>query len=264
MLNDNRGSSLKKGHQSKEKSPKQPESSRKFFSKTLVLEVLFFVALGVFGFAVVTTVLGRGERTQVISFVPGISGGEVEQTAPMLYEAPSGRDLPAPHLSPIFMPSVKHWERDILRWSEEYGVDPNLIATVMQIESCGGPDAQSYVGATGLFQVMPFHFETSEDAFDPDTNAKRGIAFLSQGLQVSGGHAGLALAGYNGGHSVISRGYETWPTETQRYYRWGSGIYREASAGWDTSPTLNAWLEAGGQSLCDQAELELDLADASP
>jgi hypothetical protein len=252
---------LKKGQQSKAKSPKQPEGKRRLFSKTVVLEVLFFLALGVFGFAIVTTLLGRGQRTQVISFIPGITdGAEIVQSAPMLYEAPSGRDLPAPQLSPIFTPTVSHWERDILRWSEEYGVDPNLIATVMQIESCGGPDAQSYVGATGLFQVMPFHFEASEDAFDPDTNAKRGIAYLSQGLEVSGGHAGLALAGYNGGHGVIAQSYETWPTETQRYYRWGSGIYREASAGWDTSPTLLAWLEAGGQSLCNQAETELGLA----
>lgn len=254
---------MKKGHQPPDKRAKEPENRRKILSKTLVLEVLFFVALGVFGFAAVTTLLGHGERTQVITFMPGVSGGEEVQTVPMLYEAASGRDLPAPHLSPVFTPTVQHWERDILRWSEEYGVDPNLIATVMQIESCGGPDAQSYVGASGLFQVMPFHFESSEDAFDPDTNAKRGIAYLSQGLETSGGHAGLALAGYNGGITVISRGYETWPTETQRYYRWGSGIYREASAGWDTSPTLIAWLNAGGQSLCNQAELELGMADAS-
>ena len=133
-------------------------------------------------------------------------------------------------------------------------MDPNLIATVMQIESCGNPEISSGAGAMGLFQVMPFHFEDSEQPFDPDTNAKRGMAYLARGLELSDGHAGLALAGYNGGHSIISRSYEDWAYETQRYYRWGSGIYREASAKWDSSPTLAAWLSAGGQSLCSMAE----------
>lgn len=255
---------MKKGKQAPQKTPKSPEARGGFFSKRLLLEVLFFVVLGVFGFAIVTNLFGGSSGApQVVSFVPGISGSSEEvQTAPMLYEASSGRDLPEPELSPIFMPSVQYWERDIMKWSELNGIDPNLIATVMQIESCGGPESQSYVGATGLFQVMPFHFEDNEDMFDPDTNAKRGMAFLAQVLEVSGGHAGLALAGYNGGQTVISRNYESWPTETQRYYRWGSGIYREASAGWDTSPTLSAWLEAGGQSLCNQAELQLGLASS--
>jgi hypothetical protein len=134
----------------------------------------------------------------------------------------------------------------------------------MQIESCGDPQAGSRVGANGLFQVMPFHFEKGEDPFDPDTNARRGLDYLTKGLELSGGHAGLALAGYNGGHGIISRSYEDWPRETQSYYRWGSGIYREASAGWDSSPTLAAWLAAGGQSLCDAAAENLGLASSEP
>lgn len=183
--------------------------------------------------------------------------GEVQAVG--LYEAPSRRPVPEPSLSPIFTPSVQYWLKDLLTWGVEYGLDPNLIATVMQIESCGNPQAGSIVGAMGLFQVMPYHFEEGEDPHDPDTNALRGMAYLSSGLEISGGHAGLALAGYNGGLGVISRSYDTWPRETQFYYRWGSGIYREASAGWESSPTLAAWLAAGGQSLCDAAEAILDI-----
>ena len=182
--------------------------------------------------------------------------------AALMYEAPSRRPLPEPSLSPVFTPSVQYWEDRILKWAAEYEIDPNLIATVMQIESCGNPQARSPVGAAGLFQVMPYHFAEGEDPYDPDTNARRGLEYLSRGLELSGGHAGLALAGYNGGHSVIERGYETWSRETQRYYRWGSGIYREASAGWESSPTLAAWLAAGGQSLCEQAEVQLGLRAA--
>jgi hypothetical protein len=112
---------------------------------------------------------------------------------------------------------------------------------------------------------MPFHFSGTDEPLDPDTNAKRGVQYLANGLKLSGGHAGLALAGYNGGQSLISRTYEQWPFETQRYYRWGSGIYREASVGWDSSPTLAAWLAAGGQSLCVKAASVLGISnDATP
>ncbi|MBI3361154.1 MAG: hypothetical protein HY023_08590, partial [Chloroflexi bacterium] len=41
------------------------------------------------------------------------------------------------NLSPLFTPEVRHWEKDIVKWSAAYGIDPNLVATVMQIESCG-------------------------------------------------------------------------------------------------------------------------------
>src|SRR5690606_6122711 len=40
-------------------------------------------------------------------------------------------------LTPLFTPQVMRWEAHILRWAAEHGLDPNLVATVMQIESCG-------------------------------------------------------------------------------------------------------------------------------
>jgi hypothetical protein len=231
--------------------------------RTLWLEILFFIALAVFGFSVVARLLGNSSET--ILHFPSLSPSseDTDETTSRLYEAASQRPIPEPTLSPIFMPSVQYWKDKVLVWAADYAIDPNLAATVMQIESCGNPEAMSSVGATSLFQVMPFHFEEGEDPFDPDTNAKRGLTFLAKGLEVSDGHAGLALAGYNGGHGVISRDYEDWPRETQSYYRWGSGIYREASAGWDSSPTLVAWLAAGGKSLCDAAEENLGLTSAS-
>ena len=221
-----------------------------------LLEVLFFVALGVFGFSLVSAVLGGVGLPPSITFLPGEApDAEPEQVEEIaLYAVPSNRLYVDPVLSPIFTASVIYWSDEITEWSASHNVDPNLAATVMQIESCGNPSAQSGVGATGLFQVMPFHFQPEEEPFDPDTNAFRGLNYLADRLEQSGGHAGLALAGYNGGHTVISRDYDDWPHETQRYFRWGSGIYREASAGWTSSPTLTAWLSAGGASLCRAAE----------
>jgi hypothetical protein len=244
----------------KNKTPRK----RKPGIKSLLLEALFFAALAVFGFAIMTNVIGGGPG-RVVQLSPILGSDESPESVNNLglYTAPSHRAAPEVTLSPIFTPSVQHWKDDLLLWGEEYDVDPNLLATVMQIESCGNPQALSRVGAIGLFQVMPFHFQANEAPYDPDTNALRGSAYLAAGLEQAGGSAGLALAAYNGGHSVISRNYDSWPTETQRYYRWGSGIYREASAGWASSPTLEAWLTAGGRSLCDTAETYLGIVDSS-
>src|SRR3970040_424776 len=65
-------------------------------------------------------------------------------------------------LSPVFTPEVRHWTNAIVAWAELHQLDPNLVATVMQIESCGAPYVVSGSGAQGLFQVMPFHFTGGE------------------------------------------------------------------------------------------------------
>jgi soluble lytic murein transglycosylase-like protein len=165
-------------------------------------------------------------------------------------------------LSPVFTPEIQYWGPLIKAWAIAYQIDPNLIATVIQIESCGDPTITSNAGAQGLFQVMPFHFATGEDMVDVQTNATRGLDYLLGSLQVSDGHVGLALAGYNGGHGVINRGWAAWSEETQRYYYWGSRIYFEAVSGMDASPTLQEWLNAGGTNLCARANQSLKQLEA--
>lgn len=160
-------------------------------------------------------------------------------------------------ISSIFTPEVQSWASQIVIWASTYQIDPNLIATVMQIESCGNPSAVSSAGAQGLFQVMPFHFAAGEVMQDVETNALRGLTYLKEGLVLANGDVGLALAGYNGGHGVITS--RAFASETQRYYYWGSGIYAEASANTGASPTLAEWLAAGGSALCANASRQLSL-----
>ena len=162
-------------------------------------------------------------------------------------------------LSPIFTPEVQYWGTRILAWSAEFNLDPNLAATVMQIESCGYARALSRSGAIGLFQVMPFHFSASDSPFDPDTNARRGLAYLAQSLDRAGGDPRLALAGYNGGIGVIGRGEWAWPAETNRYVFYGGPIYADAVAGLSTSNAVNEWVLKYGVSLCRQAAQQLGL-----
>ena len=137
----------------------------------------------------------------------------------------------------------------------EYGLDPNLIATVMQIESCGYVRAKSVAGAMGLFQVMPQHFKEKEDPFDPDTNASRGLSWLQKTLR-SGGSTELALAGYNAGIARAKNPNLEWPNETQRYVDWGEMIYQDSKCGYDYSAALNNWLSKGGSILCNHANVE--------
>ena len=162
-------------------------------------------------------------------------------------------------LAPLFTPEVQYWGDYIQVWAAEAGLDPNLVATVMQIESCGDPRALSNAGAAGLFQVMPFHFQGGENPYVPAINALRGMAYLRKSLDTSQGDYRLAFAGYNGGIGVIGRGEASWAAETVRYAYWGSGIYADALKGAAESARLNEWLSRGGASLCGQANQRLGI-----
>jgi soluble lytic murein transglycosylase-like protein len=158
-------------------------------------------------------------------------------------------------IASLFTPEVLAWEEKILVWSQKYHLDPNLIATVMQIESCGYSRAKSSAGAMGLFQVMPYHFKDGEDPYQPGTNARRGLNYLRRALE-SGGNVRLALAGYNGGINGAQNPEEYWPDETLRYLYWGLRIYKDAEEGKEQSPRLEEWLNSGGASLCLAARNE--------
>lgn len=162
-------------------------------------------------------------------------------------------------ISPIFSPEVQYWGPQIVQWAAAQNLDPNMVATVMQIESCGDPNALSSAGAQGLFQVMPFHFANGENAMDPDTNALRGVAYLAERLVQTNGDVGRAFAGYNGGHVAAGTSYDNWANETQRYYRWSTTIYADVQAGLTESPALAEWMAAGGASLCNQASTRLGI-----
>ena len=227
------------------------ESRRALFLLQVGFVLMAMLLGGIVGLSVPAVRLVAGAEQWVMDQVQN-AGHWFDAPAPAA--SPRNAKAVSPvKLSPAFRPEVLKWEPDILKWSDKYGLDPNLVATIMQIESCGDPAAVSPSGATGLFQVMPFHFEAGEDMSDPATNARRGLSYLADSLKQSQGDVGLALAAYNGGQSLMAVSSADWPAETQRYYEWGTGIYSEVSQGSNPSPTLERWLAAGGSSLCDQA-----------
>jgi len=192
-------------------------------------------------------------------FVINIGGDMIEGIGDGLGDLFASDSSSSGVIAPLFTTEIDYWQEDIKRWSDEYDLDPNLMATVMQIESCGHPTVNSSAGAQGLFQVMPMHFASHEVMLDPDTNAMRGAGVLKECLRLADGDAGLAMACYNGGPSVLSKSFDTWLNEPQRYYMWGTGIYADAQNNSATSETLDRWINAGGGTLCDWASAELGL-----
>ena len=185
---------------------------------------------------------------------------QVENSSLVMAVVNSSAPLPtSSSLSPIFTPEIHYWAESIMRWAAAANLDPNLAAVVLQIESCGDPRATSRSGAMVLFQVMPFHFSAGENPYEPDTNALRGLGYLRRSLDKAGGNARLALAGYNGGIGVISRGEWSWAAETARYVKYGFPIYEDARGGVSTSAALNEWYGRYGASLCRQAAQRLGL-----
>jgi soluble lytic murein transglycosylase-like protein len=195
----------------------------------------------------------------IVTFITALALNTPTQTSALPIIQPTTISSSPSGLSPIFTREIQHWSVDILRWANASSLDPNLVATIMQIESCGDPRALSRAGAMGLFQVMPFHFHFGENGFDPETNALRGLNYLARSLQTANGDARLALAGYNGGIGVIPRGEWTWHAETARYVQYGAPIYSDARSGFTSSVMLDEWYQKYGAGLCRQAAQRLGL-----
>jgi soluble lytic murein transglycosylase-like protein len=88
-----------------------------------------------------------------------------------------------------------------------FGVDAELIRSVIREESAGNPDAVSRAGAMGLMQLMP---ATAAElgvvcAFDPRENVTAGTRYLRRLRDRLGSWRG-ALAGYHAGPAAAETG----------------------------------------------------------
>lgn len=133
---------------------------------------------------------------------------------------------------------VRRWESKILEWERRFNIDRYIIATIMQIETCG-ENVRGAAGEYGLFQVMPLHFSgVSGDPMDPDVNAAVAMGFFMRVHEYMGYNVYMSFAGYNGGYAVANTGYQNWNPRTQTYYTLAKGIYDDMKAGLNPSPTI--------------------------
>ena len=104
-------------------------------------------------------------------------------------------------------------------YAKEYGVEEELVVSVIKVESNYDVVAVSPVGAIGLMQLMPKTAEYLgvEAEYIPE-NIKGGVKYLKECLSKNGEDIALALAAYNAGLGAVKK-YSSIPPyrETQKY-----------------------------------------------
>ena len=109
-----------------------------------------------------------------------------------------------------------------------HNVDPNLVRSVIKVESNFNPNAVSRKGAMGLMQLMPSTARSLHvtNPFDPQQNVDAGVRHLKQLLESYEGNVKLSLAAYNAGAGAVARSAGV-PhfAETQNYVRRITSLY---------------------------------------
>jgi len=165
---------------------------------------------------------------------------------------------------PWLPPRVRNFGPLIETASRKHGVDANLLAIIVLVESGGDPNAKSAAGAMGLMQLMP---PTAAELaarrgltahhdwrlLDPGYNIDLGADYLAQQVRRfwtgrSDPTVERASGAYNGGPGRMRRHLdhgEELPGETQRYQRWVVGMWRERHQ--PRSATFASWFAQGGE-----------------
>lgn len=115
--------------------------------------------------------------------------------------------------------------------SAQYDIEPELILSVIMVESEFNPKAYSSVGAIGLMQVMPvtgiyvgrslgYSIKSEDDLYNIEKNIKIGVVFLKECIDRLGEYGGLGYY-YAGRHTQhynrytmkIAAAKELWTTD---------------------------------------------------
>lgn len=167
-----------------------------------------------------------GLRFKPVIAYRSVATGNAEKSEPI----PAVRCM---GLSPVAVAKrADRYDALIQRYSMNYGISANLVRAVITKESCFNPTAKSYVGATGLMQLMP---ETAtwlkvDDFENPEQNLEGGVRYLAS-LYQRFGRVDLTLAAYNAGPGNVERHGGIPPfNETQDYVKSVLSHYRFYSA----------------------------------
>lgn len=168
---------------------------------------------------------------------PGEPGVEVLREAPKLATRTRPAQRPAIARPAFALPRTNLKKGDpgqyhdlIHETAARYGVDPDLVEAVVQVESGYNPDAVSSAGAMGMMQLMPATARALgvQDPFDPVQNIDGGVRYLKALLDRYGGDLVKALAAYNAGSGAVDHYGGVPPfAETQLYVQSVLGLARQ-------------------------------------
>ena len=137
--------------------------------------------------------------------------------------------------TPVVKPSnqsltrLGKYEEIINEASETYGVDKNIIKSVILAESSAKENAVSTANAKGLMQIIDStaKYLGINNVWDPKENIMGGAKYLSELLRKYNGNLKFALAGYNAGPGNVDK-YNGIPpfTETQTYVKRVTGYLK--------------------------------------
>ena len=114
----------------------------------------------------------------------------------------------------IFYPHA--YSEAVINAARKNNIHPELIWTVMNIESAFNPDSISHADAYGLLQIIPMTGHKIADALGiagfgpydlikPETSIEMGTWYFAQILRKFRGYAALSMAAYNGGPHQVAR-----------------------------------------------------------
>lgn len=109
-----------------------------------------------------------------------------------------------------------HYSDLIEKYSNEYEIDPHLVAAIMKNESRFDSSAVSKKDAKGLMQIAPITGQWaaeqlniqsySEDMlFDPELNIRIGVWYLNVLKNEFDGNIDVMVAGYNAGNGNVKK-----------------------------------------------------------
>ena len=102
------------------------------------------------------------------------------------------------------------------------GIEPALIAAMIEIESTNNPNAVSPTGAVGLMQIQTSAHPNYKGGTDPQANINYGSQYFAGLIQRFGGNIDHAVAAYNMGPNGLERhlrGEIPMPEETKNHIK---------------------------------------------
>ena len=126
-------------------------------------------------------------------------------------------------------------ENAVELYSNQHGVDSNLVKAIIKTESNFDPNVVSSAGAKGLMQLMPENCRDLgvEDPFNIEQNIEGGVKHIKEYIDRYDGDIEMALMAYNGGPTrMMNRGVKSMadiykmPKETQNYVPKVMSYYR--------------------------------------